>query len=138
MIWPIPLDHYHVEEPSSIPSPEPTGSPAVYAVSQPRRLPQSQELGLHLRNSRRALRSRNGLSCQRSCHAADVVGITLPPDSHDNSGATAGGLFAICRAFSAPERNDLLAHAIRRYLNLARHFSLQIQGEINAWLVCCR
>jgi hypothetical protein len=33
-----------------------------------------------------------------------------------NSKATAGGLFGICRAFSAPERNDILAHAMRRYL----------------------
>jgi hypothetical protein len=63
---------------------------------------------LHLLNWRLALRS-------------DVDGKALLPDSHRNSGATAGGLFGICRALSAPELNDVLAHAMRRYLNSCRH-----------------
>jgi hypothetical protein len=51
LIWLMqrPLDHYQVEEPPSIPSAQPTDSPAVYPVSQRRRLPQSQEPGLDMR-----------------------------------------------------------------------------------------
>jgi hypothetical protein len=56
----------------------------------------------------------------------DIERVSEPIPTHktgdSNSGATAGDLFGICRAFSAPEWNDILAHAMRRYLNLARHF----------------
>jgi hypothetical protein len=46
MIWAKhrPLDHYHVEEPLSIQAADPTYSSGVYAVSESRRMAQSQEL----------------------------------------------------------------------------------------------
>ena len=50
-----PLNHYHEEYFPAIPSAKPTYSPAVYAVSQPLRPPQSQELGLQPPRSRISL-----------------------------------------------------------------------------------
>ena len=50
------IAHHHNEEYFlAIAGSHPAHSPAVYAVSQRRRLAQSQELGLHLLNSRLAL-----------------------------------------------------------------------------------